>query len=786
MSPSKADKILECEATMSLLNVACRNTDVDCVVSGPWEQLAHFEKVCKHQNVKLKKLEVPYGFHSSSMDPIVEPLRKLSSSLTWKQPTIPVASNVFGRLLDIKDVTSSYFAHHVRQSVRFGDSIQDISEKGGFRHSVCMEIGPHPVILPMIRGILAKDYILLSTLQKNQDAWLSINATLSQLSLIKNDISWRAVFEGSQAKMTSMPRYPLSKTAFMVPYREHSTGFQSAPLFCDTGLDLLPRSIASQSSDDTILFETTITVLEPLISGHNVGGFAICPASVYHELFLEAASKALSVSDNQFLTVSNMTFVSALVHEPSQEARPIYVHVSKSNIGDSVEVKLTVGTSEDPKASLCCKAVVSIKSAMHIKSRWLKESAMVKRQCSYFNEANRHSRFQTKHLYETIFPRVVRYSKEYQSLIELSVSDSNLEGIGSFKLPQGVRIEGYVVTPGFTDTLLHAAGFIANLSVRSDEICICSKVESIEVLYNDIDFSETFTIYCSLLDVIKGSILADAFAVNSFGNVVAVVRSMEFKKIQLTSLHRLLKSSASPDEKMQFVEDEKSLSKSSRGSSSPTCVATPTSPDNNRHSVSKTLFGILSDASGFSEQDLNASKFLAELGIDSMMKIEIASKLKQVFPESAVDHHSLTECDTVQALHEALVSALKNSDDDVMRRLPNERNGELNEDEIDAFQNWSLKIPQDRNPAVLRTSHSKAAPLYLFHDGSGQVSVYAKMLKVDRTLHAFFDPDFATQKRLVTNLTQMAERYCSYLSKSRTPALIVGGICVLSYRTYLD
>lgn len=779
ISPSEADRILEGEPAMTSLNVACRNTDADCVVSGPWDQLVHFEKVSKKQNFKSKKLDVPYGFHSSSMDPIVEALTKLSSSLTWRSPTIPVASNVFGRLFNKEDFTSNYFALHVRQSVRFRDSIQDISEKGGFEQSVCVEIGPHPLVLPMMSGILTKNYTLLPTLQRNQDAWLSINATLSQLSLVKNDINWRAIFEGSQGTMISIPKYPLIKTAFRIPYQERSTGVDPVPPFCDTGFNLLPRSIASRSSEDTLLFETSMAVLEPLISGHNVGGFAICPASVYHELFLEAASKVLGVSDYQFFAVSNMTFVNALIYEPSQKARPIYVHISKSKINDSAEVKLTVGTSENPKATLCCRAVVSIESAIDTKPRWLKEAAMVKRQCHYFNNANRHSKFQTKVLYETIFTRVVRYSEEYQTLIELSVSDSSLEGIGSFKLPQEARIEDYVVIPAFTDTLLHTAGFIANLSVRSDEICICSNVESIEILQNKIDFRETFTIYCSLIDVIKGSILADGFAVNSVGNVVAIARSMEFKKLQLSSFHTLLQANAKPEGKRELVEDEKSLNESSSESSSSSSVATPITPNNNRYSVSKALLGILSDASGFPEQDLNSSQYLAELGIDSMMQIEIASKLKQAFPGSSVDHASLAECDTIQALSDAIASVQVNSDDGVMH-IPNGHDSGPNEDQTGALQNWALEKSQDRNPVVLHTSYSKAVPLYLFHDGSGQVSVYTKMLDVDRDLHAFFDPDFPTQKPLVTSLAQMAERYCSNLSKSQTPSLIVGGTFILS------
>ena len=684
-----------------------------------------------------------------------------------------MASNVFGRLVDVEDFTSNYFAQHVRQPVRFRESIQDISEKGGFRHSVCLEIGPHPVVLPMMRDILSNDCILLPTLQRDPDVWLSISTTLSQLSLAKNDINWRAIFEGSQGKMTSLPGYPLSNTSFMNPYQEDSNVVHPLSQSHETGFNLLPRSMAFQSSEDTVLFETTLAVLEPLISGHNVGGSAICPASVYHEIFLEAASRSLSVSGDQHLAISNMTFLSPLIYEASQEGTPIYVHFTRSKTDHSAKVMLTIGTSKDSKTTLCCKAVVSIKSVLDTKSLWLKEEAMIKRQSLYINNVNRYSKFQSSLLYETISTRVVRYSKEYQTLIDLSVSDFSLEGIGSFKLPKGVRIEGYIVIPSFTDTLLHAAGFIANLKVRSDEICICTNVESIEILHNSIDFGETFKIYCSLIDVIEGSILANAFAANSTGNIVAVVRSMEFKKLQLTSFHSLLQSSMKTQKISSLVEDGRSSSESSTGTSSPNFVPTPMTPDNNHQTIRKTLFGILSDASGFPEQHFDSSKHLAELGIDSLMQIEIASKLEQAFPGSAVDRNSLTQCDMIQAFSDTLVSVLVDSGDDITHNSKEE-------DQVPHEVQRPLERSQDRNPVTLHTSYGEAAPLYLFHDGSGQVSVYAKMINVDRSLHAFFDPDFSTQKSLVTSLTQLAKRYCTCLSKSRTSPLIVGGMSMLS------
>lgn len=38
------------------------------------------------------------------------------------------------------------------------------------------------------------------------------------------------------------------------------------------------------------IVESELAILEPLISGHDVGRSPICPASVFHELVLEATA----------------------------------------------------------------------------------------------------------------------------------------------------------------------------------------------------------------------------------------------------------------------------------------------------------------------------------------------------------------------------------------------------------------------------------------------------------------------------------------------------------------
>ena len=423
--------------------------------------------------------------------------------------------------------------------------------------------------------------------------------------------------------------------------------------------------------------------------------------------------------------------------------------------------------------------------------RWLREAALVKRQLFYFNNTSTHSTFQTKLLYENIFSRVVSYSKGYQTLLELKVSSSGLEGIGTFMLPYNTHTENCIISPAFTDTLLHTAGFIANLTVKPTEICICSHVEMIEILYDDIDPSQTFTIYSHLFDAAKGSLLADAIVVDAAGRAVAVAQEMEFKRLQLTSFQRVIQSPAAtvkknvePLDSLTFTPSEPSSTGENTVLSSPNGYGTPKTSESNHDGIKRIISGIFSDACGFPENQLDYSRSFDALGIDSLMQIEITGKLKQAFPKSSLGHDTLEECDTIQELEKILLSQLvsKDTDSPLETRTNSPKphpkellNGTAKEAKsMNAYNDERERA--ESNPVPLNTySNDGKTSLFCFHDGSGQVSIYKKLCHHDRNLYGFFDPDYASQNPRPTSLHQMAARYAALVQERDTPSILLCG-----------
>ena len=887
LNPPKADALIAGDTHLSSLSVGCRNSEDACVISGILTQLDAFQETCSSLGTKTKRLAVPYGFHSEAMDPIVNQLTELGESVVWSTPSIPVGSNALGRFLVPEDFGPGYFAMHARQPVRFADIVLDLQNLGALNNAVCIEVGPNPTTLPMMQNIANSTCHFFPSMQKDKDSWILLHAILGWFFNNQDVVDWRRAFEPDM-QVLDLPGHPLVNTPFPMPYREPNqvtmNSGQIDPSYTSTGFTLLPRRMMTDSTPAGIsgIFETTMAILGPHIAGHNVGGTAICPASVFFELALEAAHAINPNRPDDLFIGQDISFSNPLIYDSNQNSQIIRVSLIQqiARLGSITGFKVTISAVQGGKEIPCCITNISVKRSSELRRSLLKDAALATRQQRHFSAGSiAHNNFHRKLLYETIFTRVVAYSAEYQSLTSFSLSDSNDEGFGLFTLPSTSSTTGCLIPPVFTDTLLHAAGFAANLSVPSDDICICGYVGSVEVL-DGINFNSEFTVYCTLFDNSNGAIIADAVALGSNGEACAAVRGIEFKKLRLTSFQRLLQNAAtrtaqvtpSPDtvsypslqigrklvnqvsasnvpqalgvdtrtrirdsvsnivgeiygsgaiDPMQSLEAlgidslmQIEITSKLReffpgtdmnpndllqceslealenfvvsaivtpdlilsGSVTPELNSSiPTLSDRTSTGVRDTMVGVINEVYG--SQDLDYSKSLDSLGIDSLMQIEIATKLKDAFPGTDFDHHDLTQHETLGAVEELLeYKILLNRNRSDTREIPTPTTRSSTDTEITSTGISETFVRASKaEPSLLHTSDNAHVPVYLIHDGSGQIGMYTRLCKLDRNVLGFFDPDYPREPLQVTSLEQMAARYTSSIVTSGVHDLIIGG-----------
>ncbi|KAK6723952.1 Non-reducing polyketide synthase zea1 [Fusarium graminearum] len=136
---------LEAQADPSC-EIACVNSTNASVISGSIENITELQAGLK---ARSKMLSVPYGFHSSQMDPILADYAALAGGVTFSEPKIPVASTLLASLVDTSGTFhAGYMARQCRQPVNFVGALEAI--QSNYSDPIWLEIGPSQQVVEHI------------------------------------------------------------------------------------------------------------------------------------------------------------------------------------------------------------------------------------------------------------------------------------------------------------------------------------------------------------------------------------------------------------------------------------------------------------------------------------------------------------------------------------------------------------------------------------------------------------------------------------------------------------
>ena len=96
------------------------------VVSGDLDALEEWLPYWQQQGRKTNRLRVSHAFHSARMEPMLAEFGRVAGGLSFREPTIPVVSNLTGQLVSSELIDPGYWVEHVRRPVRFLDGVRTL------------------------------------------------------------------------------------------------------------------------------------------------------------------------------------------------------------------------------------------------------------------------------------------------------------------------------------------------------------------------------------------------------------------------------------------------------------------------------------------------------------------------------------------------------------------------------------------------------------------------------------------------------------------------------------
>ncbi|WP_207920428.1 type I polyketide synthase, partial [Saccharopolyspora aridisoli] len=149
---------------------------------------------------KSTRLGVSHAFHSPLMDPMLKGFRAAISGVSFQEPVIPL---VTGRVPGFSgsrvpeyggfpgfggDVTSpEFWVRHVRETVRFADSVRALGERGV---NAFLEIGPGGVLSAMAADSVSEGAVVVPAQRKGRDGGSALVDALARLHVAGVDVDW--------------------------------------------------------------------------------------------------------------------------------------------------------------------------------------------------------------------------------------------------------------------------------------------------------------------------------------------------------------------------------------------------------------------------------------------------------------------------------------------------------------------------------------------------------------------------------------------------------------------
>ena len=273
------------------LSVAAVNGPASVVLSGGEQAVLAIVERFRDQGRKTRRLRVSHAFHSPLMEPMLAEFRLVAEGLSYQDPSIPVVSNVTGRLVEPGELcTAEYWVRHVREAVRFHDGVRALHAEGvtGF-----VELGPDAALTPMVQeslGDQADGAVIVPALRKDRDEPDALATALGALHVHGMSPDWSAVFAGRGARQVELPTYPFQRQRYWLDSGGALTGMRYLGLSSPEH-PLLGAAVGLAGSDGAVLTGRLSAQSHPWLAEHVILGTILLPGTALLELAIRAGDE---------------------------------------------------------------------------------------------------------------------------------------------------------------------------------------------------------------------------------------------------------------------------------------------------------------------------------------------------------------------------------------------------------------------------------------------------------------------------------------------------------------
>ena len=339
------------------VGIAAINGPASVVISGAQDAVIAIADQLRANGRRVHQLAVSHAFHSPLMDPMIDEFATVAAGLPIGQPTIPIVSNVTGQLAGDDFASAGYWKRHIREAVRFADSIRFAHSAGGTRF---LEVGPSSGLAASIEESLPDaPVVTMSALRKDRPEPTTLTNAVAQGFVSGMDVDWRGSLGG--ANFVELPTYAFERRRFWLS--GDGVVADAAGLgLAATEHALLGAVVELPGSGGVVLTGRLSPSAQRWLADHAVGGVALFPGAGFVELAIRAGDEVgcgvvdeLNLAAPLVLPATGSVAVQVVVAGPDQSGTRAVSVFSRAETGSGwvlhAEGVLSAGSVE-PSADL--------------------------------------------------------------------------------------------------------------------------------------------------------------------------------------------------------------------------------------------------------------------------------------------------------------------------------------------------------------------------------------------------------------------------------------------------
>ena len=199
------------------LSIAALNSPTLSVVAGPFEDLERLERLLDRHGAVHRRLHTSHAFHSSMMDPIIQPFTDAVRHIELKVPQIPYVSCLTGGWATAEETMApEYWARHFRQTVRYSDGVKLLLDRP---EAALLEVGPNNTLTVLAHQRTGHARLIVQSLcpassseaVEGSEDLESVLTALGRLWQHGLDPDWSQLYAGEHRRRVSLPTYPFER-----------------------------------------------------------------------------------------------------------------------------------------------------------------------------------------------------------------------------------------------------------------------------------------------------------------------------------------------------------------------------------------------------------------------------------------------------------------------------------------------------------------------------------------------------------------------------------------------